>query len=58
MTTGTSGVTWSMVLMAVYNGLQSIVGSLSPLWTIIINAVILVIGLYVHNGQIKAGSVR
>ena len=55
ITTQTSGVTWSIVILVAYNALQAVVGSLPPTWTIIINAVIAALGVFVHSGQIAAG---
>ena len=55
LTTSTSGVTWTIVILFVYNGLQAILGSLPPTWTIIANAAVAALGIFVHSGQIAAG---
>jgi len=58
MTTGTSPVTWGIALLAVYNGLQSIVGQLPPTWNLVVNAIVAVLTIVLHKNQIVAGKAR
>lgn len=53
----TSSVTWTIIALFIVGGLNGIITVLPPTWAAVVSAVIGAIGLFTHNGQIRAGKV-
>ncbi len=52
-----SSVSWGVIVMGAVPILNAVLPILPPAWAAFVSAVVGLITLYVHSGQIKAGKV-
>jgi hypothetical protein len=58
MTIFSSSVTWGVVILGIGNILNTIAPTLPAPYAALVTAIVGIITLYVHKGQIVAGSVK